>query len=299
MDLKNLDELIDIARNKPKRRVAVSAAADKTLLYAVFEAFKLGFIEPILIGNSKIIIEIMASIGLKNRSYEILDEPDSEISCLKAVALINEGKAEILMKGMVPTATLLYAVLDKEKGLRKRKMLSHFALIQTSYYHKLLGITDVAMNISPDLQEKVNIIENAVEVFHRLGNRLPKVAIIAPLEVINHKIPSSEDAAILTSMNKKNKIRGCIIDGPLALDVAVSKLASDHKGIVSDVAGDADLIVVPDLDTGNTLYKSLVFLSDGIAAAIITGASVPIVLTSRADNEKNKLYSIALAATLV
>jgi len=298
MDLKNLDELIDLARGKPLRRIAVAAAADSAVLKAVYEASKMGFIKPVLVGDPKSINELSISLGIELNSFEIIDESDPEKACKKAVMLVSEGKAEILMKGMVRTAVLLKAVLDKKNGLRDKKIISHFALFQTSYYHKLFGLTDAAINISPGLKEKVSIIENAVDVLHRLGNQFPKVAVLAPIETVNDKIPSCKDAAALKIKNRRNRIKGCIIDGPLALDLAISREAAGHKGISSDVAGDADILVTPDLNTGNILYKSLVYLSDGIAGAIVTGARAPVVLTSRADNEKNKLFSIALAAAL-
>ncbi len=298
MHLKTLEELILIATGKPKRRIAVAAAADHHVLEAIKKACELNIVEPYLIGRQEEIIELAASIGLKNEYFTIINEPDPAKACNTAVSLIKEGKAEILMKGMVSTAVLLKAVLHKDNGLRKSETLSHFALIQTSHYHKLLGISDAAMNILPTLTEKVNIIENAVEVMHKLGVNNPKVAILAPIEIVNDKIPSSVDADLLTRLNKEKQIKDCIIFGPLALDNAISKEAADQKGIVSEVAGDADILIAPELNSGNILYKSLIFLSDGSAAAIITGASAPIVLTSRADSEMNKLYSIALAAAI-
>jgi phosphate butyryltransferase len=298
MVLRTLDELIILATQRPRQRIAVAAATDKHVLEAIKKAVELKLIEPYLIGALKEIADLAATVGLKKDQYEIINEQDPSKSCMKAVSLVRSGMADIVMKGMVPTATLLKAVLNKEIGLRKRETLSHFALFQTSYYHKLLGISDAAMNISPTLSEKVCIIENAVEIMNHLGISNPKVAILAPLEVVNDKISSSVDAAALTKMNNENQIKNCVIYGPLALDIAISKEAATHKGIKSIVAGDADILIAPDLNCGNTLYKSLIFLSDGIAAAIITGASVPIVLTSRADSEMSKLYSIALAASL-
>jgi phosphate butyryltransferase len=298
MPLKSLDELIKQATSQQKRRIVVAAAADSHVLMAIKKACDLNLVIPYLVGNAVEINTLCASIGLKTEEYEIIDEPDPIIACSKAVALIKEGKAEILMKGMVPTAPLLKAVLNKERGLRNRETLSHFALFQTSYYHKLIGISDAAMNISPNMAEKVCIIENAVQVMNQLGISNPKVAILAPLEVVNEKISSSVDAAALTRMNKENLIKSCLIYGPLALDNAISLEAAHQKGIVSEVAGDADILITPDLNSGNILYKSLSFLSDGIAAAIILGSTAPIVLTSRADSEMNKLYSIALAAAL-
>ncbi len=298
MSLKSLEELIVLAKGKPKRRIAVASAADLPVLEAIKKACDLNLVEPFLIGNMEEITVLAESIGLKRDHYQIIDEKDPITACSIAVALIKDGKADILMKGMVPTAPLLKAVLHKEKGLRNRDTLSHFALFQTSFYHKLIGISDAAMNISPNLDEKVCIIENAVYVMNQLGIKNPKVAILAPLETVNDKISSSVDAATLTRMNKENQILNCLVYGPLALDNAVSIEAARHKGIFSDVAGDADILITPDLNSGNILYKSMTFLSDGIAAAIITGSTAPIVLTSRADSEMNKLYSIALAAAL-
>ncbi len=193
---------------------------------------------------------------------------------------------------------MLKAVLDKENGLTKGSTLSHFALIESPYYHKLFGITDAAMNILPGFDEKVQILNNAVEVFHRLGIKNPKVAVVGPLEVVNPKIESTTHAAMLTVMNKRGQIQGCIVDGPFAIDNAVSKEAAEHKGIISDVAGDADILLAPDLNSGNILYKTLMFLGGGTSAAVIMGARVPIVLTSRADDERSKMMSIALAAAM-
>jgi phosphate butyryltransferase len=298
MAFQTLDELIVFASGRPRRKIAVAAAADIHVLEAIKKAVDLKIIKPLLVGNREEIINISASIGLRTADIDVFDEPDPVKASVLAVSLIRDGKAEILMKGMVTTAVLLKAVLDKQYGLRKHEILSHFALFQTSYYHKLLGISDAAMNISPNLSEKSSIIENAVEVMNLLGVARPKVAVLAPLEMVNGKISSSVDADLLTKMNLRNQLKNCIVYGPLALDIAISKEAATQKGILSDVAGDADILITPDLNSGNILYKTLIFLSDGIAAAIITGASVPIVLTSRADSEMNKLYSIALAASI-
>ena len=298
MSFNSLDELIAFASSRPKRRIAVAAAADLHVLEAIKKACELKFIEAILIGKKEEISSIIASIGLKKEFFSIIDEADPGQACIRAVSIIREGNADILMKGMVPTATIIKAVLDREKGLRKRDTLSHFALFQTAHYHKLLGISDAAMNISPGINEKINIIENAVDVMRGLGVSNPKVAILAPIETVNQKISSTVDAEALQQMNKNNQIRNCIIHGPLALDNAISKEAAQQKGIISEVAGDADILITPDLNSGNILYKSLVFLSDCKVAAIITGANAPIVLTSRADSDINKLYSIALAASL-
>ena len=298
MILKSLSDLITIAKQKTKRRLAVAAAADKPVMEAVKNILHENIIEPIFVGNKVNIEKVSKEINFDLSNIEIVEEPDPVNASIKAVSLIREGKADILMKGLVPTATLLKAVLDKENGLRKGDTLSHFAFIESPYYHKLLGITDAAMNIAPDFNEKVDILKNAIEVFHRLGNDNPKVAVIGPLEVVNPKIESTVHGAMLTMMNKRKQITGCIVDGPFAIDNAVSKEAAEHKGIVSEVAGDADIIITPELNCGNILYKSLNFLGGGISAAVIMGARVPIVLTSRADSEKSKMMSIALAAAM-
>jgi phosphate butyryltransferase len=296
--MKTLTDLIDLAKNKGTKIMAVAAADDVSVLKAVQKTYSDRIINPVLIGNYKSIITIANDIGFDIKGLEIIDEPDSEVACKRAVKLINEGKAEILMKGMVSTAPFLKAVLNSETGIREKNTLYHLALCEGSYYHKIIGVTDVAMNIAPTFTEKVSIITNVVDVFHKLGYNNPKVAILAPIEGVNEKMESTIHAAMLTMMNKRKQINGCTIDGPLAFDNAISFEAARHKGIESDVAGDADILLVPDLNSGNILYKALVFAGLSLSAAIIVGARVPIVLTSRADSEQSKLLSIALAVAL-
>lgn len=298
MTLKSLNDIVDLAKEKETRRLVVASAADKNVLEAVKNAFIEGIIIPVLVGNRIDIERISKEIGFDLSTIDIYDENDPAKASVKAVSLINEGKADILMKGLVSTAPLLKAVLNKESGLRKGATLSHFALIESPYYHKLFGVTDAAMNIAPEFNEKINIVNNSVEVFHRLGINNPKVAIIGPLEVVNPKIESTTHAAMLTVMNYRGQIKGCTIDGPFAIDNAVSKKAAHHKGVVSDVAGDADILVAPELNSGNILYKTLMFMGGSTSAAVIMGAKVPIVLTSRADTDKSKMMSIALAAAM-
>ena len=298
MELKKIEDLISLAKSKTTRRLAVAAAADEPVLMAVKNAANDGIVVPILVGETAKIKEIAASIDFDLTGIEIIEEANPAKASVIAVSLIKDGKADILMKGLVATAPLLKAVLDKEKGLRKGGTLSHFTIFESPYYHKLLGMTDAAMNIAPELNDKVAIVNNAVEAYHRLGVKNPKVAILAPVEVVNPKMESTVDAAMLTVMNKRGQIKGCTIDGPLALDNAVSKEAAEHKGIVSDVAGDADIMVAPDLNAANILYKSINFLGGASAAAVIMGAKVPVVLTSRADSERSKMLSIALAAAM-
>lgn len=298
MALKALDELIDIAKNKETRRLAVAAAADKPVLEAVKKATENGIVVPILVGNKASIEEVAAEIGFDISGIRIVEENNPAISAVKAVELIKNGEADILMKGLVATAPLLKAVLDKEKGLRKGSTLSHFTLFESPYYHKLFGVTDAAMNIAPEFNDKVAIVNNAVDAMRGLGIETPKVAIVGPVEVVNPKIESTIHASMLTVMNSRKQIKNCIIDGPFALDNCVSKEAAEHKGIESPVAGEADILVAPELNSANILYKALNFLGGASAAAVIMGAQVPVVLTSRADTDRAKFLSIALAAAM-
>jgi len=296
--LKKLDELTDIARQKNVRKLAVAAAGDRLVLEAVHKAVDNGIIIPVLVGDQKNIEQIAGKIGFDLTNFDIYNQPDPAEASRQAVSLIRQGEADILMKGLVGTAPLLKAVLNKEEGLRKGGTLSHFALIESPHYHKLFGVTDAGMNIAPEFQEKVDMVNNAVEIFHSLGNPEPKVAIIGPLEVVNPKIESTAHAAMLSKMNERGQIKRCMIDGPFAIDNAVSKRAAEHKGVSGNVAGDADILMTPELNSGNVLYKTLMFLGGCTSAAIIMGARAPIVLTSRADTEKSKMMSIALAAAM-
>ncbi|NOY50037.1 MAG: bifunctional enoyl-CoA hydratase/phosphate acetyltransferase [Chlorobi bacterium] len=296
--IRHLSQLVDLAKDKRRRKVAVAAAGDHHVLEAIKNAREEGIIEPVLIGDTEKIKNISREIKFDLDGVEIIEEKDNFRASLAATKLIGEGGAEILMKGLVSSGILLKAVLDKEYGLRKGTILSHVALFESPYYHKLLGVTDAAMNVSPDLNEKIAIIKNSVEVFHGLGNMNPKVAIVGSVETVNPKMEATMHAATISMMNYRKQITGCIIDGPLAIDGAVSKRASELKNITSDVAGDVDIILTPDINGGNILYKSLAFLGGGTSAALIMGAKAPIVLTSRGDTERSKFLSIALAAAI-
>jgi phosphate butyryltransferase len=299
MPMELLNQLLLNDRNQKPSRLAVAAAADLPVLEALKQAFSKNIVIPLLIGDAYKIKHICNEINFDLSSIEIIDEPDLIKAAYLCVHAIKENRADILMKGLIPTATLLKAVVSKDSGLRNREVISHFALFESPYYHKLLGITDAAMNISPGLDDKLEILRNGVEIMHKIGIDRPKVAVLGPLETINEKIESTIHATKLTQMNAEGIINGCIVQGPLALDNAISKEAAAHKGISGLVAGDADMLLVPDLNTGNVLYKSLIFMGGALSAAIITGAKVPIVLTSRADSEHSKLLSIALANKLI
>lgn len=296
MDIKSLDIFLDIAKSKPKRKIAVAAAEDSHVLGAIKEAVAESIVEPILVGNTAKIKEIANGIGFNLNGIEIVEEVDIKKACRKAVEIVRAGDANIIMKGLVSTADFLRAVLNKEAGLRKGDMLSHVGFFDPKAYHKVVAITDAAQNIAPTLQEKITIINNAVDVFNHVGFPNPKIALLGAVEVVNPKMESTLDAAAITQMNRRNQIKGCLIDGPLAFDNAISKEAAEHKGIVSEVAGDADMLFVPNIEVGNVLYKSFTYFGGANVAAMIMGAAVPIVLTSRADSDRSKLLSVALAA---
>lgn len=296
--IKHLTDLVEVAKSKKTRKIAVAAAADQDVLEALKNASEEKIVEPILVGHEGNIKEIAKKINFDISHFELIHKEDRLEASITAASLVREGNAQILMKGLVSTGILLKAVLDKEKGLRKGATLSHVAVFDSPFYHKILGVTDAAMNVYPELDEKINIIKNAVELFHLLGNPNPKVAIVGSVETINPKMEATMHAATISMMNYRKQITGCVIDGPLAIDNAVSKKSAQQKNITSDVAGDVDIILAPNIDGANILYKALNFLGGATSAAVIMGAKAPVVLTSRADSEKSKFLSIALAAAI-
>ena len=298
MILKSMDDVLAIAQAKSARRIAVGAAADEPALAAVRDALKNGIISPVLIGDTEKIRTIAGTIGLDLSGLEIVEEKDPVKASSLAVSLAREGKVEILMKGLVGTADFLKCVLDRENGIGTGTTMSHAALLESPAYHKLLCITDCGMIVLPSFKEKVDIIRNALSIYRKLQVDQPKVAILAAVEVVNEKMDATIHAAMLAAMNRRGQIKDCIIDGPLAFDNLISREACHHKGIKTDVGGDTDIIVCPNMETGNTLYKALTYLGGATTASIMLGAKVPVVLTSRSDSERSKLMSIALAAAM-
>lgn len=295
--MKSVREIIEAAKAAGKKRVAVAAAHEESALEAVFDAAKHGLIDPILIGDLDKIRQIAADLGVELTGYRLIDEKDFAKAAAQAVALVRAGEADMLMKGVLDTSILLKAALNKEAGLNAGRLTSHVAVMEVPTYHKLLIVTDAAINIAPDLPGKLDIIANAVQVAKAIGVAEPKVALLAAVEKVNwDKMPCTADAAVITQMNRRGQVKGCLIDGPLALDNAISAESAKIKKIVSDVAGDADVLVAPDIEAGNILYKCLLDLGQAKGAGIVVGASKPIVLTSRADSAETKLASIALAA---
>jgi phosphate butyryltransferase len=296
MVLKSMSDLKAIVAGKPIKKLVLAAAQDHQSLGAVLRAWKDGIIEPIFIGDKEAIQNICSEQGQDITGIRIIHEPEIDKSVEMAVRMLSSKQADILMKGKVGTSTLLKCVLNKEWGLRTGNLLSHIALFEVDTYHKLIAVTDVAMNIAPNLKDKISIVNNSVSFLNRLGYVMPKVAVLGAVEMVNENMEATLDAALLSKMNQREQIRNCIIDGPLAFDNAVSLESAQLKGIKSEVAGDTDLLLMPDIEVGNVLYKSLVFFAKAKVASIILGALVPIVLTSRSDSEQAKYDSILLSA---
>lgn len=294
--MKTFSAIVEAAKRGSVCKIAVAAAEDEHVLDAIAAAKQHGIAEAILVGNKAKIETIAAQMGVDLSGFEVVDEPNAKQAALKAVQLVSSGRAQAVMKGLVATADMLRAVLNKEAGLRDGKnILSHVAVAQIPGFDRLLIISDAAMNVTPDLPQKVQIVKNAVRVAHAIGLDCPKVACLAAVEVVNSEMPACLDAAALSKMAERGQIKGCVIDGPLALDNAVNLEAAAHKGVKSPVAGVADVLIVPELVSGNVLYKSITYFAKGAIAGIIVGAKAPIILTSRADSAAAKLHSIALA----
>lgn len=297
--IKSLSELRIFAQKNRTATISVACAEDKEVLQAVESARSNGIANAILVGSEIKIRETALRLGINIDNYQIVDCQGNELEvALEAVKLVSSGKASILMKGMVSTANFLRAVLDKTCGLRSGKTLSHAYIHEINGFNRLLFITDAAFNISPDLKTKISIIKNVTGLAHAFGIENPKIAVLASVEVVNDKMPTTVDAALLTQMNRRGQITGCTIDGPLALDNAVSPESAKHKKIVSPVAGQADVLVAPDIEAGNILAKSIVYFAENQTAGILLGAAAPVVLTSRADSPQTKLNSIATAVVL-
>ena len=297
MMVRHLAELVDMAKGKGKKLV-VAAAEDHVVLKAVSEARKAEIADPVLVGNKEKMEKEAEVMGLDLKDYEIVEAENELEAAKKAVEMVSKGQGDFLMKGKIKTGDLMRTVLAEEYGLRTGKVMAMVSVFEIPNFDRLLIISDAGMLIAPTLEQKVHIIEHSVSVAKVLGIELPKVAVVGAVEVVNPKMPATLDAAILSKMNQRGQIKGCIVDGPFALDNVVSEEAAKHKGIESPVAGKADIIVTPDIEAGNILYKALIFLAGAKVASVILGAKVPVVLTSRADSDESKLYSIALSSLM-
>ncbi len=294
----SFDQLISTVKKKERKKLAIASAEGEEIIEAVKQATEQNIISAVLIGDQAKITELCKKKNLDLSQVEIVNVPDSELTARVAVETVKQGKAEMLMKGKVNTPTLLKAVLDKESGLRTGAFLSHVAVMEVATYPKLMLVTDGGMNIKPDIKQKADILNNAVEMAKRLGVEKPKVSCLAAVELVNPDMQETVDAAGLVKMGERGDIKDVIIDGPIAFDAAVNLEAARMKGIVSPVAGDTDIFLVPDIAAGNIFVKSLIYLANAKVGGLVAGAGAPIVLLSRSDSAQTKLYSMALGAAI-
>lgn len=294
----SFDQLISIVKNKERKKLAIASAEGEEIIEAVKQATEEKIISAVLIGDQAKIERLCKKKSLDLNKVEIINVPDPNLTTKVAVETVKQENAEILMKGKVGTSTLLKTVLDKESGLRTGALLSHVAVMEVATYPKLMMVTDGGMNIKPDIKQKANILNNAVEVAKKLGVEKPKVACLAAVELVNPDMQETVDAAGLVKMAERGDIKDMIIDGPIAFDVAINLEAARMKGIVSPVAGDTDIFLVPDIAAGNIFVKSLIYLADAKVGGVVVGAGAPIVLLSRSDSAAMKLYSMALGAAI-
>ncbi|TFH02711.1 MAG: bifunctional enoyl-CoA hydratase/phosphate acetyltransferase [Calditrichales bacterium] len=294
--MQNFEQIINQVKKESKRTVAVAMAEDRDVLIALEKARAKGLTHAILTGNKSKILAVLKEINATPENYEIIDSESEQAAVTAAVSLVRKGQAQVVMKGLCSTSVFLKGILDKENGLRSGNVISHLAIFESPNYHKLFMMSDAAMNIAPDLTEKIYILENAINTALRLGYECPKVAVISAVEKVNATgIPSSADAAIIAKMGDRGQIKSAIIDGPLAVDNALSKQACKVKGLNSPVGGDADICLVPNIETGNAFYKLMTIMGNAKVAGIVVGAAAPVVLTSRADSEESKYLSIITA----
>lgn len=297
--IKSLKELLSMAKEQKTMKLAVAASQDYEVLKAVCDAAKEGIAEPILIGDIEETTNIASKYGLDIEKFEKVDVKDLAETAKTAVMYVNDGKADFVMKGLIDTSILLKEVLNKEYGLRTDSLLSHVMVYEVPTYHKLLFLTDGGMNIAPGFEEKVKIAKNAIKACKALGYETVKIAVLAAKEKVSSKMPATVDANSLKELGENKEFgEGVIIEGPLALDLAISKEAARIKKFESEVAGDADILLMPNIEMGNGVGKSLTYFAKAQSAGIIMGAKAPVVLVSRADTHEAKLNSIALGSVI-
>ena len=297
MKVDKLDQLFDILRSKPRKRLVAAFANDAHTIEAVSMAVDMGIVEATLVCDEPTMKKVCAEHNIDPNKFKIVQEADEMKAARKAVELINNGEGDVLMKGLVSTDKYMRAILDKEKGLLPPKaVLSHVTVVQVPTYHKLLIVGDVAIIPAPDLNQKIAITNYLIQTAHSLGLEKPKVALNAATEQMSAGMQACVDAAIISKMAERGQIKGAIVDGPLALDVAIDKESAEIKKVGGGVAGDADCIMFPNIESGNVFFKACTKLANGELGAMVMGAKVPCVLTSRGDSVKSKMYSIALAA---
>jgi len=298
MRIRTFTELLEAARTKGPKRVAVAAGHQEEVMLAGLDAEMAGLAEVILIGDGDKIRQIAAEEGFDISRMEVVHQPQPREAAWQVMKLVSEGQADIAMKGKVETSDFLRAALDKELGLRTGRLFTHVAAFEIPEFDRLIFISDAGVVVAPDLEQKVQIVQNAIYVAHALGNNLPRVAVLAATEVVNPKIPTTLDAANLSKMADRGQIQGGLVDGPLALDNAISPESARIKGIKSEVAGYADILIAPDIEAGNVLAKAITYFAQGKMAGVVVGARCPLILPSRSDTREAKLVSLALGVML-
>jgi phosphate butyryltransferase len=294
-----LNQIVDAVKGKPAKRLAVAVAEDPHTIEAVGRAVREKLVQVILTGDEKAIHKVAAEAKVDASKFVIVHEPDKAKALALAIEKVRVGAADFLMKGLIDSSVYIRGLIDKEKGLLPPgKLLSHVSVIQVPTWKKLIICGDVAVIPAPDLEAKIAILNYAIEVAHKLGIEKPKAALLSAVEKVNPKMPSTTDSAIIAKMADRGQVKGAVVDGPLALDVAFSEESARIKGIASPVAGDADILVFPSIEAGNVFFKASTYLAKGELAAVVAGAKCPCVLTSRSDSEDSKFFSIALASLL-
>ena len=295
---RNLDELVQKATSQGPTRIAVAAGHDPDVIEALKQAQEIGLAEGILIGDGKKIRSMTQEIGFEISDHQLIDEPDDAKAARKAIDLIRQGEAKLMMKGKINTATLIRAVLDREAGLRTGRLLSQVIVFHVPGFDRLMVMTDAAINVAPTLAQKAEISRNAIEVAHAIGIPEPNVAILCAFEFVNPDMPATIDAAGLTLMNRRGQLTGGYVEGPIALDVPLSKFAASRKGIESPLVENTDVFIAPDIEAANILYRAILYFAGGESGGIVVGAKVPLVLLSRAESAETKICSIAIGTLL-
>lgn len=296
---RNLDELVMAARGRGPVRIAVAAGHDPDVLAALKQARDMGLADGILVGNTQKIRALAEPIDYRLAPEQIIHETDEATAARKAIALVREGRADLLMKGKLPTATLMRAVLDRETGLRTGRQLSQVIVFQVPGIKRLMIMSDAAINIAPTIEQKAEICRNAIQVAHAIGIPKPNLAALTALEFVNSEMPATVDAAALAAMNRRGQITGAYVEGPIALDVPLSRFAADRKGIDSPLVENTDIFIAPCIEAANILYRSILYFAGGESGGVVMGARVPLILLSRAETPDTKIRSIAIGLLVV
>jgi len=294
----SLDELVAAARSRGPAQIAVAAGHDPDVIAALKEAKEMGLAEGLFVGNAEKIQALARAVDLQLWPDQVIDERDDATAARRAIALVREGRASMLMKGKIGTATLIKAVLDREAGLRAGRQLSQVIVFQVPGFKRLMIMTDAAINIAPTLEQKAEICRNAIDVAHAIGIEKPNVAALCALEFVNQEMPATVDAAALAAMCLRGQIQGAYIEGPIALDVPLSRFAADRKGIDSPLVENTDVFIAPDIEAANILYRAILYFAKGESGGIVVGAKVPLILLSRAETPETKIRSIAIGMHL-